>query len=550
MPRHMHLLVEVCPYLCMQFYLHLPAHFLVYTILSCPCTLGYWEPCRLDGYQPVNPIIIKKNIYHHHAAMAALTSIIQHGCRRVAACLPAERRETHSAHDWFDVECATAKAVFRQAYHRYLRARVDAGLTHRSVSHTAMPELQAHHATAVSARAAYGRLIKRKKRAWAEEQERAAIEVFFSRNQRLFWRSFVGGAAPAIPLGDMQVWVQHFTALFNPPVLGPEQPLSSEHQRVWDRLVARSRRDAQPRRWAELNIDFTRGEVLDAVQHCSNGKAADLEGLTAEGLKLFLLHAEAGPAMVDLLTTVLNACTDGGLPPQACTSKLVPIPKGVASMDPHNYRGIAVSSVFSRIYDSIVFDRANRLSEQLGVRAPTQCGFRPGLGPSDALFTLSHLVDKARHCKRPLFICKVDITKAFDLTSRQGMLERAARLGINGKFACMLARIYGCVQVAVSVNGQSSDPIPTSIGTKQGSQLSPLLFGWFIEQFTELVTMMDPAMGPTIGSMLVPHILYADDVVLLALDDPAQLQRQLDYLDIFCTLSGLSRVRWQPSMCW
>ena len=133
-----------------------------------------------------------------------------------------------------------------------------------------------------------------------------------------------------------------FTTLLNPPPQGPAQPLVPEHQRVWDALLAHTAARAAPERWAELNTDFTSGEVLAAVMRCGNGKAADLEGLTAEGLKLFLMHAGTGSIVLDLLTSILNACHDGGLPPQACTSKLVPVPKGAAGMDPQNYRGIAV----------------------------------------------------------------------------------------------------------------------------------------------------------------------------------------------------------------
>ena len=473
----------------------------------------------------------------HHAAMRELTRILHVGSRRVAACLARGRRREHSAAaEWFDVECATSKALFHRARERYLRACIDAGLTHSGIQHAPTQAMHACHAVAVRARAAYNQLKKGKRRAWLEGQERAAIEAFFSCSQRQFWRSFMGGPAPAIPLGDIQVWEQHFSALFNPPPATAGAVRPAGQQRVWDDLLAQSAARAQPQRWAELNTDFTRDEVVAAIQQCSNGKAADLEGLTAEGLKLFLLHEEAGPAMLDVLTTLLNTCHESGLPPQACTSKLIPIPKGTAGMDPNSYRGIAVSSVFSRIYDSILFERANRMSEQLGVRAQTQCGFRSGLGPIDALFTMSHLVDHARHTKQKLYVCKVDLEKAFDLTSRPGMLQRAARLGITGKFARMLARIYDCVRVAVAINGQHSAPIPTSVGTKQGSQLSPLLFGWFVEQFTELVTMLDPAMGARVGNMLVANILYADDVNLISMDDPTQLQRQLDYLDLFCCM--------------
>jgi hypothetical protein len=41
--------------------------------------------------------------------------------------------------------------------------------------------------------------------------------------------------------------------------------------------------------------------------------------------------------------------------------------------------------------------------EQLGVRAPTQCGFREAHGCLDAVFVLHHLINKARHQQKQLF---------------------------------------------------------------------------------------------------------------------------------------------------
>jgi hypothetical protein len=388
----------------------------------------------------------------------------------------------------------------------------------------------------------FNALKKRKKRLWQEAQERAAIEAYFSGQQKHFWQFFMGRQHPTFPpaLADPGVWTTHFSNLLNPPA--PPTPLLTPDQRAaLDAYLAHCATKANPDAWGQLNTDFTTLEVRHAIMHGLPGKAADLEGLTTEALCLFLRHAEAGEALVQLLTAILNASHSGGLPDQLCTSKVIPIPKGQSpSTDTSQYRGIAVSSVFSRVYDRIVFVRANTLSEELGVRAANQCGFRHGSGPIDALFTVSHMIDKAKHLRQKLYLCQLDIEKAFDLTSRQGMLTRAWRLGIHGKFEDMLLRIYERVQLALCVDGQVGQPFSTSSGTKQGSQLSPLLFGWFLEQFTELVSLLDPCMGVQIGNILLAHILYADDINLVSMGDPGQLQRQLGFVELFCTLFHIS----------
>ena len=59
--------------------------------------------------------------------------------------------------------------------------------------------------------------------------------------------------------------------------------------------------------------------------------------------------------------------------------------------------------------------------------------------------------------------------------------------------------------------------------TKQGSELSPLLFGLFIEQLHYLIEAEVPGAGPVIDGMNIPIILYADDLFLMAVNSYAQM---------------------------
>jgi hypothetical protein len=54
-----------------------------------------------------------------------------------------------------------------------------------------------------------------------------------------------------------------------------------------------------------------------------------------------------------------------------------------------------------------------------------------------------------------------------------------------------------------------------------------------------LIRLQVPRAGPIPGSIRVSDLIYADDVVLIAMDDPAQAQRLLDCLDLFCAIFGM-----------
>lgn len=77
------------------------------------------------------------------------------------------------------------------------------------------------------------------------------------------------------------------------------------------------------------------------------------------------------------------------------------------------------SSPGLRAYWSLLEDK----TEEHGLRAYTQCGFRKNHGTLDAIFTLQHLICKARRKKQRLYTAFIGFEKAFDLTSRHEMLQ-------------------------------------------------------------------------------------------------------------------------------
>src|SRR6185437_4293193 len=91
------------------------------------------------------------------------------------------------------------------------------------------------------------------------------------------------------------------------------------------------------------------------------------------------------------------------------------------------------------------------------------------------------------------------------------------------------------VLMKVKVNGRTGDTFETFVGTEQGSELSPLLFGIFIDLLYELIQLQVPGAGPVVGNLRVSNLMYADDVNLIT-RDPAEMQQLLDCLRVFCYL--------------
>ena len=185
-------------------------------------------------------------------------------------------------------------------------------------------------------------------------------------------------------------------------------------------------------------------------------------------------------------------------------SSVSPVPKPMAHLDSQNtdlYRGIGVGSIFKRVHERVIKNRLDSLAESLGIRAPTQCGFRRGHGCLDACFTLRHLVDKTRYAGGLLWVVFVDFKKAFDSVRRDLLIERCRQIGVHGPFLDAICMLYDRVVFNVKVNGTFGTEFDTYLGTIQGSELSPLLFGLFMDLLHQLIAVEIPGAGSLVGSL-------------------------------------------------
>jgi hypothetical protein len=80
-------------------------------------------------------------------------------------------------------------------------------------------------------------------------------------------------------------------------------------------------------------------------------------------------------------------------------------------------------------------------------------------------------------------------------------------------------------------------------GTKQGSHISPLLFGWFIEQIHDMLMHHVPpeeftTLGQCAAAIRVMDLFYADDGTLISCD-PVLLQHMLHIIELFSSTHGM-----------
>ena len=147
--------------------------------------------------------------------------------------------------------------------------------------------------------------------------------------------------------------------------------------------------------------------------------------------------------------------------------------------------------------------------------SPRQKAFKAGDGIAENTFLLQATIMEATKAKspRPLFLCFIDVKKAFDSVSHQSMLIACRKAGIPEPFINYLDCLYERGVTQLQANGRLSQPIRCRQGVKQGDPLSPTLFNFIIDW---CLNVADPAIGFSWAKGFLSYLAFADDLVLLA----------------------------------
>ena len=122
-----------------------------------------------------------------------------------------------------------------------------------------------------------------------------------------------------------------------------------------------------------------------------------------------------------------------------------------------NHRGISLLSVAGKILARVLLNRLNEHLEQTGLLSESQCGFRKDRGTTDMIFTARQLQEKCEEQNVDLYMTFVDLTKAFDTVSREGIWKIMAKFGCPAKFIATVRQFHDGMLARVQNDGEFSD---------------------------------------------------------------------------------------------
>ena len=146
----------------------------------------------------------------------------------------------------------------------------------------------------------------------------------------------------------------------------------------------------------------------------------------------------------------------------------------------------------------------------------------------------------------PLFVCYLDASRAFDCVQHEPLIKKLLVCGFpvqlvelflfwftNQKFVIRWGKIWS-----------ASIPVPT--GVRQGGILSPYLFAVYVDDLSRKLN--DSKLGFNLLGKMVNHIMYQDDLVLLA-TSRSSLEKMLemcsDYAQAHCLPFNLQKLELQ-----
>ena len=210
-------------------------------------------------------------------------------------------------------------------------------------------------------------------------------------------------------------------------------------------------------------------EIADACRSLKN-KAPGDSGLKPELWKALLTDSRTFHLLKSL---VLDFWTSEVPPKQWMMGLLRILPKKGDLSLPGNYRGIMLLETAYKIVSILLLNRLRPIAESLDHEQ--QCGFRPGRGCNDAVFTVKMAMKKRREHSKETWILFLDLVKAFDRVPRELLWQLLEKFGVPPKLVRLLKALHKDVLVKFEVEGLEHE-VNCTIGVKQGDILGPVLF--------------------------------------------------------------------------
>ena len=228
----------------------------------------------------------------------------------------------------------------------------------------------------------------------------------------------------------------------------------------------------------DLGVESTESELIGALRSMANTKAVGPGELLVEILKL---GRNRDPTVLREFHRVIKLVWHQREVPQRWRDAVIKVlHKKKDRTECDNYRGISLVAHADKVLLKFVATRLSAYCEARNLLPEEQCGFRPHTSTTDIMLAVRRLQELGRKVCVPLFLCFIDLQKAYDLVNHTLLWQVLVRFGTPPQMIEVIRQFHDGTRACVrSDDGRCSEWFEVAQGLRQGCVLSPLLFSIF-----------------------------------------------------------------------
>ena len=263
------------------------------------------------------------------------------------------------------------------------------------------------------------------------------------------------------------------------------------------------------------NIPITNKDPLDYISNIDINRTLYLRPTDKNEIKRYIINLKSSSAgwdgfhadivkstyevYLDVLVHMINlTLTQGIFPNELKKAKVLPLYKSGDNMLIKNYRPVSVLSVFSKLFEHVIYSRLYEFLKHHDILYNLQFGFRKDHSTIIALTILLDKILNGFNTGNMTLGVFLDFSKAFDTVNHDILLKKSFAYGIRGVAFDLIKNYLDHREQFVSYNGFDSDVKQINSGVPQGSILGPLIFILYINDISNVSETLFP-------------ILFADD---------------------------------------
>ncbi|KAI0488426.1 hypothetical protein KFK09_028257 [Dendrobium nobile] len=286
---------------------------------------------------------------------------------------------------------------------------------------------------------------------------------------------------------------------------------------------------------AMLNMEFSFQELQISVFQQGNNKSPGIDGVTCSFYKSYW------SIVGDVLWNAVNHFFKSGILSKGWKDTLITlISKVKYPLIPSNYRPISLCQTNYKIVATMLVNRLKRIIDKMVYEE--QAAFIPGRSISEHCLLAHEIFHKFRLSKnkKGLMAIKLDMEQAYDSMGWSTLHQVLEWYGFPTSFSNCIMECVVDTRFSIIINVKKSNWICAKSGFRQGCPLSPYLFILCSQLLSNSLEQRGKDLGICISPRgpKISHLLYADDVLILAHVSIILAKKVKKIVEEFCNWTG------------